>query len=262
MMNLDLFRRAPKCRTTSPKGHSWTPPPLNLAFQFCARDYAQALRVLEWSSQLRHQDNTIHLITDEGLACDTAIKIASESWGGCHVHRIKKRELQWPASNNYVFVETCKIMKTFSQPWLLWETDMIPARPDWLQRLEGEYKKAQRPFMGAWVDCFDILNGGAIYPPDVISWAPSFFNSPPEKQPAFDCVIAPDIIWFTHPANHMMPNIFYSRPNGRPAGLIPSLTKWTQKMFDWVHGHDTCIIHRDKKGETIPFLREKFAIRE
>jgi hypothetical protein len=60
----------------------------------------------------------------------------------------------------------------------------------------------------------------------------------------------------------MMPNIFYSRANGRPAGLIPNKTVWDEKVFDWVHTHDTCIIHRDKRGDTIDFLRKKFGIRE
>jgi len=261
-MTEDMIRRAPKCRTSPPNGYAWTPPPLNVAFQFCARDYAQALRVLEWSAQLRHQENTIHLITDEGFACNTAIKIANDSWGECFLHRVKPCDMKWPASNNHVFAETCKIMKAHGKPWLLWETDMIPAHPDWLQRLESEYSKAKRPFMGAWVECFDLINGGAIYPPDVISWSPSFFNLPPTSQPAFDCVIAPDIIWFSHAVNHMMPNIFYSRSNGRPSGLTPNPPKWTQAAFDWVHTHDTCIIHRDKRGETIDFLRKKFAICE
>ena len=261
-MTEDMLRRAPKCRTSPPEGYAWTPPPLNVAFQFCARDYAQALRVLEWSAELGHQKNTIHLVTDEGFACNTAIQIANDSWGECYLHRIKPCNLGWPASNNHAFAETCKIMKDHGRPWLLWETDMIPSHPDWLRKLEDEYSKAGRPFMGAWVDCFDLINGGAIYPPDVALWSPSFFDQLPTNQPAFDCVIAPDIIWFSHAANHMMPNIFYSRNNGRPAGLMPNLPVWTQAMFDWVHTHDTCIIHRDKQGKTIDFLRAKFAIRE
>lgn len=259
-MTQDLIRRAPKCRTSPPEGYAWTPPPFNVAFQFCSRDYSLALRVLEWSSQLKHQPNEIHLITDEGFICTSAIDIATRSWAKCVVHRIKPCDLKWPASNNYVFAKTCGIMKGYGKPWLLWETDMIPAQVDWLQRLENEYTKAKRPFMGAWVDYFDLINGGAVYPPDVEAWSPTFFGQPPEKQLAFDCVIAPDIVWFAHPANHLMPNIFYMRPNGRPAGLTPTLPSWSQQMFDWVHTHDTCLIHRDKKGKTIEFLKVKLGI--
>lgn len=261
-MNEDLLRSAPQCRTSPPEGYVWKSPPLNVVFQFCSRDYGQALRVLGWSAKLHHQKNEIHLVTDEGFTCTTAIDLAAKSWASVVVHRIKPCGLKWPASNNHAFAETCRIMAEFGKPWLLWETDMIPARPDWLQKLESEYSKARRPFMGAWVDFFDLMNGGAIYPPDVISWAPSFFNGQPEKQMAFDCVIAPEIIWFVHPASHLMPNIFYARPNGRPAGMIPNVPNWTQRMFDWVHTHDTCLIHRDKKGQTIDFLRRKFGIPE
>jgi hypothetical protein len=276
-MNIDMFNFCPSCRTFPPKEYKWNPPPFNVAFQFCEYDYEQALRVLSWSALLKKQSNTIHLITDDNFSCDKAIEIAEKSWGKCYVHKIipllsrktnllskinsKSRNSKWPASNNHVFAETCKIMREFSSPWLLWETDMIPSQINWLQRLEDEYLKAKRPFMGSWMDCYDIINGGAVYPADVISWSPDFFSNSPEKQIAYDCVIAPDIIWFSHPINHLMPNIFNSRPNGRPGGLIPNVTNWSREMFNWIHNHNTCLIHRDKKGQIIPFLMKKLNIK-
>jgi hypothetical protein len=258
----DLFRRAPRCRTTPPDGYVWTPPPLNLAFLFCSRDYGQAIKVLNWAKDLGKQPNEIHLIVDEGMDCSEAVELSIKSFGKSVVHYIPKCNMPWPACNNHAFAETCKIMRGLGKPWLLWETDMIPAQPDWVARLEAEYQKAKRPFMGAWVDCFDHINGGAIYPHDVISWCPKFFSLPATSQMAFDCAIAPEIIWFSHAVNHMMPNIFYSRNNGRPAGLIPNPTLWNPRVFDWVHTHDTCIIHRDKRGDCIDFLRNKFGIRK
>lgn len=260
-MNLDLLRASPICNIKPPEGYAWTPPPINVAFQFCSRDYGQALRVLEWNRDLAIQkNNSIHLITDEGFRCNTAIQIANESWANVYLHHIKPCGLKWPLCNNHAFAETCKIMKGTGKPWLLWETDMIPSRIDWLQRLEEEYSQAKRPFMGAWMDCFDILNGGAIYPPDVMAWTPEWFSNPMANNLAYDCAIAPSIIWFSHPANHMMPNIFNSRPNGRPSGIVEKVPVWTKQMFDWVHTHHTCIIHRDKTGATIDFLRKKLSI--
>lgn len=261
-MNPCLMRGSPVCRTTPPEGYQWEAPPFNVVFQFCAKDYGQALKVLQWSKDLSKQPNTIHLVTDEGFRCNTAIQIANESWGNVILHHIKPCASPWPACNNHVFAETCKIMKDLGKPWLLWETDMIPARPDWLQSLENEYSKACKPFMGAWVDAYDILNGGAVYPSDVISWSPSFFGASPTQQSAFDCVIAPDIIWFTHPVNHMMANVFFTRPNGRPSLMAPTVPSWNEQLFNWAATHNTCLIHRDKQGKTIDFLRAKFAIRE
>ena len=261
-MNSDLMRSSPVCRTEPPKNYQWELPPFNVVFQFCAKDYAQAIRVIKWSRDLRAQPNQLHLVTDEGFMCDSLIEMAKSSWGSVVLHRIKPVTSTWPACNNHVFAETCKLMKGTGKPWLLWETDMIPARPDWLQALENEYSEAARPFMGAWVEAYDILNGGAVYPSDVMAWCPQFFAGSAIIQPAFDCAIAPDVIWFTHPVNHMVANVFFTRPNGRPSLATPNIPTWNKRLFDWTVTHNTCLIHRDKKGETIKFLREKFGIRE
>lgn len=257
---LAKLRSAPACRTSQPEGYLWEAPPLEVVFQFCHRDYNQALKVLKWSADLNKQPNTIHLVTDEGFRCDGAERIARASWKNVHIHRISPCNLGWPRSNNHAFVETCKIMKDGKSPWLLWETDMIPTRKDWLQQLEKEYAIAKKPFMGAWVDSYDLMNGGAIYPSDVMAWCPQFFNNHNAVAEGYDMAMAPEMVWFMHPANHMMPNIFNSRSNGRPSGLNSNVPVWTQEMFDWVCTHNVCIIHRDKSGDTIDFLRKRLGL--
>lgn len=256
----DLLRRAPSCRTEPPAGYIWTPPPFAVVFQFCDRDKEQAVRVLNWQTELcPKQPNELHLLTDEGVECDDLVRIAQASWQKVHLHRIQPVKGKWPQGNNHAFAETCRIMGQFVKPWLLWETDAIPAKPDWLQVLEAEYAKAKRPFMGAWVEHYDILNGGAIYPPDVLPWILNFMRRPAVDQMAYDCAVAPELIWYVHPASHLMPNIFYSRSNGRPGGIgiKPNPPEWTKRMFEWVCTHDVCLLHRDKAGACIEFLREK-----
>ena len=261
MIRPDLLRRAPQCRKEPPPGYVWTPPPINVVFTFCERDKEQATRVLNWQAELApHQPNDLHLLTDEGVECSELVRIAQSSWQKVHLHRIAPCPLKWPACNNHTFVEVCKIVAQFKKPWLLWETDMIPTKSDWLQCLEAEYVTAKRPFMGAWVDEYDILNGGALYPANVLEWIPNFLKKPAVDQIAYDCAIAPEIINFVHPANHLMPNIFYQRANGRPGGMSPNVPKWTRPMFNWVVGHDCCLLHRDKSGDCIPFLREKLGL--
>jgi hypothetical protein len=105
---------------------------------------------------------------------------------------------------------------------------------------------------------FDLINGGStIYPADTVSWLPNFFKKSALDQMAYDVVAAPELVWFTHPSNHLTPNIFYSRSNGRPGGIQPKVPVWTQRMFDWVCTHDCCLLHRDKEGACIDFLRKK-----
>lgn len=260
MIRPDLLRRAPQCRKEPPPGYVWTPPPINVVFTFCERDKEQATRVLNWQAELApHQPNDLHLLTDEGVECSELVRIAQSSWQKVHLHRIAPVTGKWPQGPNHAFVETCKIMAQFKKPWLLWEADAIPARRDWLQRLEQEYAEAKRPFAGPWMDHFDLVNGGGtIYPPDVLSWIPNFLKKPAVDQLAYDVVIAPEIVAFTHPMNHLSANYFYFRTNGRPGGMAENMPKWTKFAFDWAHTKDLCLLHRDKSGATIEFLREKF----
>lgn len=257
----DLLRRAPQCRTEPPAGYVWTPPPFNIVLPFCEKDRDQAVKVLSWQAELcAQQPNTLHLLTDEGVECADIVRIAQQSWQKVYLHRIQPIRGKWPAGNNHAFVEICKLMVQFGRPWLLLETDIVATCQDWLQRLEQEYAEAKRPFMGPWFEAYDLMNGGgSVYPPDTLAWIPNFLRKPAAEQPAFDVVISPEIIWFSHANNHLSQNIFFSRNNGRPGGVIGTTSpKWTKRMFEWVYNHHLCLLHRDKSGATIEFLREKF----
>jgi hypothetical protein len=207
-------------------------------------------------------DNELILFTDEGalpLNHANLLALARKVFPNTTDQFIPKTSAKWPGSNNWVFAFIARHMARMAEPrpWLLLETDVVPVVPDWLPRLEEEYTKAAQPFMGAWVEYYDIMNGAAVYPPDVLSWSPDFFASDVTKAIAYDCFIAPDIMWFVHNATHMMPHIWFSRANSRPGGLVPKIPDWTPRMAAWVLTHNAVLAHRCKDGKLIEYLRSR-----
>ena len=262
----NLLSRAPECRLQPPNGYAWTPPPFRLALAYHSGDSDQCLRLLDWIADLSPcLDRELVIFVDEGS--DAAVhagivEAASRAFAYVTEYWIPRSGAKWPGSNNWVFAKMVGYMAGCSplRPWLLLETDLAPATPRWLERLEEEYTRARRPFMGSYVCYYDILNGAAVYPPQVGVWAPAFFNSDVTRSLAYDCAIAPNIIEFSHDASHLMRHVWFSRQNGRPHGAFPRVPEWTQRMVDWVVDHNTCLVHRCKDPKLIQLLRAKLRI--
>lgn len=256
----NLVKRAPECRTEPPKGYHWVAPPFVMVLPFCERDARMALKLLEWIKDLGPVDRELVLVHDKGMRPELISLIheaAGKTFATVYRHEIPVSGASWPGCNNFVWYHIAQLMKARGRPWLLLETDLAPCTPDWVQRLEDEYSRARKPFMGSWVEYYDIMNGAGVYPPDVMAWCPEFFRKNPLLNTAYDCAIAPEIIWFTHNATHMMPHIWFSRDNGRPGGMVPKLPEWTERMVDWVCTHNAVLIHRCKDETLIDILRRR-----
>jgi hypothetical protein len=253
-----LLTRAPVCRTEPPEGYSWTPPPFHFVLAFCNRDEGMAVTLLDWIADLGPVDRELTLFVDKGTNTDLVMRSAVRAFREVHVQQIPKSGAPWPGCNNFVWYHTCRIMAAQNNPWLLLETDMAPCAQDWVQRLENEYTRARKPFLGAWVEPYDIMNGGGVYPPDVHPWCPEFFKKNPLTARAYDCEIAPEIVWFTHNASHLMPNVWFTRGNGRPGGQEPRIPVWDKRLMEWVCNHNAVLVHRCKDATLIKLLRERF----
>lgn len=257
----NLIHRAPACRLDPPDGYEFVPPPFRIVLPYCERDHHLALKVIDWCRELDgRQEREIILATDKIIPpfIDKMVKdAAGKAFTKVSVLHIPPSYAKWPGCNNHVWVSIARHVAGLSpKPWLLLETDMVPCKSGWVQALEEEYTKAQQPFMGAWVEYYDILNGGAVYPHNVEQWCPSYFNQNPVKALAFDCAIAPEMIWFMHNATHLMPHVWFDRGNGRPGGMIPRIPDWSRRMAQWVINHNGALAHRCKSGKLIDILRE------
>jgi len=260
---LQLLTRAPACRTDPPPEYKWTPAPFLYVMPYCERDAHLLAHLLEWVSELCGTiDRQVVFITDDTISAPAHLRVetaAKAAFARFHTEFLNMgtKGVPWPGANNLVFAAAAKLIAKYQMPWFWLETDMVPVRADWVETLEAEYNRAKQPFMGAWVEYYDIFNGAAIYPPDVVEWAPTFFAGDAAKAAAFDCALAPEMIWFCHNASHLMPHVWCNRANGRPGGFVGTPPDWTRRMLDWVINHNAVILHRCKDEKVISLLREK-----
>ena len=260
---MSLTTRAPICRTEPPAGYTWIPAPFDVVMPYCARDAHRALDTLQWMEELHGKLlTTLTLVMDDlhqKFEKDPVVIQAKRVFETVRVCPVRPTRANWPGCNNHVFNHIVRVMGERGRPWLLLETDMVPITPDWLFVLEKEYNTAKKPFMGAWVEGFDIINGGGVYPPDTAPWIPKYLSQDPLKAIAYDCAIAPEIIWFSHNASHLMPHVWTERANGRPSLNGQKPPTWTPRMAEWVLTHNAVPAHRCKTGALIQILRDKNA---
>jgi hypothetical protein len=230
------------------------------------RDAERLVNMLTWIVELcgKPIDRKAFVIADSLISAKAHMRVedaARKAFTAVHIEFLEANtgKLGWPAGNNLVFANSCKWIagQEWGNPWLWLETDMVPCRVDWVEALETEYNKAGKPFMGQWVEHYDIMNGAGIYPPNVLEWSPKYLNSDVARSNAFDCVMAPDIMWFVHNATHLIPNVWSSRPNGRPGGFSDRPPEWTPRLAEWVINHNGALAHRCKDGKLIKILRER-----
>lgn len=246
----------------------FTPAPFRVILPFFNGDVDRALNLCQWMHELSPKgfSNEAYLVTDTNVPVDTTRKVYNlfrKTFPKAQIHLLTPlpRKFAWPAGNNHTFCGTVDLMgeldKETPKPFLWLETDVAPTKPDWLTLLEAEYNLAKRGFMGYWVDGYDIMNGMGVYPPNLKKWLPRTFSRKPEESLPWDCNMANEMIQNMHPANHLMPNIWLTRKNGRPGLVHGSVPVWTKELLDWCITPHTCIIHRCKTGKLIDLLREK-----
>ncbi len=152
----------------------------------------------------------------------------------------------WPEGANYFF----RIITTWLQdkqqwPYFFWmEPDAIPLTPGWLDKLEAEYKRAGKPFMGDRVQVEDIplhMSGVGIYQNPIYMLAGEAYR-------------AYDVAWDMASKDQVVPNAHFTN-------LIEHA--WRHPQF-----HDrseiqtqispeTILFHSSKDGSLIDLLRNE-----
>lgn len=143
-----------------------------VALAYCQQDQANAQRLLDWIDELGPYPNHQLLLFRErqsqsvrlpkGITIEESTFI--DSWNS------------WPISTTNAFQSVARHIEYNSrQPFLFLEPDCVPLTSDWLDAIEAEYKRAGRPFMGAYVpqngDVPEHLSGVSVYPGEVIKYA-------------------------------------------------------------------------------------------
>lgn len=112
----------------------------------------------------------------------------------------------YPASANWAWQSTAFHMTNQNSPWLWMEADAVVLRPDWLERLQEEYERGGKPWMGSVVEHLGHTNGTAVYPFDAARRMPAAMSCGPAT--AFDMAARTDMEGHVHDASHLMHHVW------------------------------------------------------
>jgi hypothetical protein len=223
---------------------------------FCRKDIEAARRLLEWIAELDgcHKNHPCALIgakplTDEEIA--PVIAAAKSAFSSVTMIRQRtENESGWPRACNAMFRCALEYTPTQRLPWLWLEPDATPLRPGWLNKLEVEYAKSKKPFMGAFYPLpVGHLNGVAIYPANPVRYNSRLLS--PGAEP-FDCVF-PNL---TLRYSHISPSFHHEwSPEGHEIDSKPR--SFGSPLDLAILKPDALIYHRCKDGSLIQRLRER-----
>lgn len=110
---------------------------------------------------------------------------------------------QWPRPQNWAWQQTARRMESQPDPWLWWEQDAVPLKPDWLKSLAQAYHDGNQPFMGAWVNYLghQYMAGVGVYPPRVNAYCPHVLIV---EAAAFDVYLGRNISHQCHQINDLI----------------------------------------------------------
>jgi len=110
-----------------------------------------------------------------------------ERWGNVKRFAENSRVEQWPLGPNLIFEQIIWLQynNKFSGPFFWVEPDCVPVVPDWLERIDEEYRHCGKPFMGAHVEQQVVkkvkiprhMTGNAVYPDKAYTLAPKILEA-------------------------------------------------------------------------------------
>lgn len=223
---------------------------------------AQVLKLLEWTAELGGvQNHNLILmpfkgldaapVVDMGKRAFKSVRVEPDVWGVTSNWADQSKGIKDAFGPNSMMSQAAwAVYNQKLGPFFFWEPDAIPLVPDWLDRLEAEYKQAGKPFMGAYVPATATgvpahLTGNAICPENTIELAPSMVLC---KQLAFDVAGAAEILPRAHITKQIQHLFYYPEYPSQPT--FPD-----QRSLDIVRD-DAVLFHRSKDGTLLQRLTE------
>jgi hypothetical protein len=143
------------------------------------------------------------------LLCPTNAELPEsvKAWGKLTRFVENHAIASWPLGPNRVFQQVLWFYyhKKLRGPFLWVEADCVPLTPDWIDAIADEYRRGDKPFMGAMVDPDPPKNkaprhmtGNAVYPENAYLLAPRLMEA---HHTAWDVHAAPQILRQVHPTD-------------------------------------------------------------
>jgi len=163
-------------------------------------------------------------------------------------------ERGWPMSPNHLFKRVVQHIAWGPNPEaFFWcEPDCIPLIPQWIDRLDSEYRECGQYFMGANVKVAgtpEHMSGNAIYPKNVMERAWNLIHA---DLAAFDVVGAEQIVGQAHWTKSIQH--VWRKDQGR------NFTFPDQASVDAMVSKEAVVFHQNKDGTLIERLRERLLI--
>lgn len=216
-----------------------------IIFSYCHKDLEQALKLTGWIKELGAGKNHSLLPIRDSRAEE--IPGFDQIFGKVYPEIIVTDDYNsWPDAPNEMFCKAARhIQFNQKEPWLFLEPDAILLQPDGFDKIEAEYKRVKRPFMGAFVPKFhdspDHMSGIAVYPGELVNYAGPMLLSTGTGI-AFDLIAADTVLAQANLTDliqrHPQPITFTSREQMR--NEITS---------------ECVLYHPDKTGSLIDLLR-------
>lgn len=219
-----------------------------VALGYHAGDLAQAQRLADWMRELGPYPGHSLLVARDSSTL--ARPFADVGFDSVEEIVLSDEHHKWPESANYVFGKCAKhVQYALKAPYWLWlEPDAVPVSRDWLDALEAEHRRGNKPFMGDLVpggaDSIDHMSGIGVYPGKLTDYAGLATVA---LETAWD-LLAADLIL---PQAHITELIQH---NWRP----PDFANAEEMRAEL--NPQTVLYHKDKTGRLIELLRANLQV--
>lgn len=235
-------------------------PPLLVALPVCVKDAHLLVKCLDWMVELDGRNQFDCLISyDPSLGPVWLARVrdsAQRAFRTVHefMYPQPAREV-WPDACNMTFQSTAHhIQAAHHRPWLWFEADCVPLKPDWLPALWLEYRNCGQPVMGPVIPDAGHMNGTALYPANFANLSPRAMSA---SDTAWDTSMTYDLVGKTHDCSRLFCHRWgvvdgKLHPSQGPAPHFSS----TIAVEQWIPP-DAVLFHRCKDSSLIDQLRAK-----
>ena len=219
---------------------------MKIVYPFSLPDEKLALKNAEWMNELGgchgHECLVIHdRRCDPELVSSIFLEL-TKAFDKVEIIKSQSEIDGWPQGANYFFRVVAAILQD-KCPYFMWmEPDAIPLAAGWLDRLEDEYRKAGKLFMGDRVQVNDIplhMSGVGIYPNPLHNHAGEAYR-------------AHDIAWDMAARDQIVPKAHFTNLIEH-AWKHPSFTSHAELATQIAP--ETILFHSSKDGSLIDLLR-------
>lgn len=234
-------------------------------FPFYDGDVDRMMALLEWILDLGGcQNHDALLVADAGTdwqRCIEVKKLAAKSFKSVDLITNETSVMGWIEGPKSLFLEGARYAQQHKQPFLQMETDAIPLVPNWIDKIQSEYQRCGKFYMGHVYESNApqfppmCLSGIAVYPADVARYQPAI-----KQGGNWDITLSNYVIPFsTHTSliYHIwgekdLPPTFVKRTLAAPVNAF-RLDDIPKEAVIW---------HRNKDGTLIELLLEKLGLKK